>query len=319
MEPKVKSFLAIHQDLFRLKSRKGFSLEDVDSLIVVDANNWKRLDQMESLTGKKDLEIICWDHHMEGDTIGGTQVHRQEVGATIALLVEEMERQDTAFLPMHATLFLLGIYSDTGCLCFSSVTARDARMVSFLLDNGADLNLVSAYLTDTVDDAHSKVFSDMLASAMILEIEGLKIGCCVQPVKSGLTMLANLVTKYKDFKGLDAAIVVFPTDLGKWMIIGRSSSPGFDVGLIMRTLGGGGHGGAGSAVVKGVDIDELKKKIVTLIQTASRKDVLAESIMSDPKGFKADTDLTMAQAAKLLSQRNEIALLVCEKNAFLGT
>jgi len=40
MEPKVKSFLAIHQDLFRLKSRKGFSLEDVDSLIVVDANNW---------------------------------------------------------------------------------------------------------------------------------------------------------------------------------------------------------------------------------------------------------------------------------------
>lgn len=53
MAPEVKSFLSIHQDLFRLRPRKGLDLEDVDSLIVVDANNWKRLDRMESLAEKR--------------------------------------------------------------------------------------------------------------------------------------------------------------------------------------------------------------------------------------------------------------------------
>ena len=156
--PGVNAFLSIHRDLFRVYPRKGFDLEAVDSLIVVDANNWKRLDGMEVLSRKTDLEIICWDHHMDGDTIGGNQQYREEVGAAITLLLEEMQLRDTAFTPMHATLFLLGIYDDTGCLCFPSATARDARMVGYLLENGADLNLVSAYLANTVDEAHMDVF-----------------------------------------------------------------------------------------------------------------------------------------------------------------
>lgn len=317
MAPEVKAFLSIHQDLFRVRPRKGFELDPVDSLIVVDANTWKRLDHMEALADKPGLEIICWDHHMEGATIGG-ESRREEVGAAVTLLCEEMARQDAAFTPMHATLFLLGIYDDTGCLCFPSATARDAKIVAFLLENGADLNIVSAYLTATVDEAHSDVFSGMLAAPGIFEMDGLKIGLCVQPVKRGLTQLATLVEKFKEFKGLDAAVGIFPMENGKCAVIGRSNPAGVDVGRIMRELGGGGHAGAGSAFVKETAPGELEKKVSLLIREAGKQDVPVARIMSDPIRFSADTGLTMAQARALLQKRGENVLLFCDGGTFLG-
>jgi len=317
--PGVKAFLSIHQDLFRVQPRKEFEPDSVKSLIVVDANNWKRLDRMEPLSQRADLEIICWDHHMDGDTIGGNEQYREEVGATITLLLEEMERRDTAFTPMHATLFLLGIYDDTGCLCFSSATARDARMVGYLLENGADLNIVSAYLTNTVDEAHTEVFFSMLAKAQTLDMDGLKVGLCLQSVRSGLTMLANLVDRYKEFKGLDAAVGIFPTDLDKCMVIGRSKPQGLNIGNVMRNLGGGGHAGAGSAVIKGIPSDDLLKTVENLIRDAIQKDVLVEDIMSKPDHFKIDGGMTMAEAQSILLQQRVNAVMICDGNQFFGT
>jgi tRNA nucleotidyltransferase (CCA-adding enzyme) len=250
----VRNFLSIHQDLLRIIPRKGFDLDGVTSLIVVDTNDWKRLDQMNALAGRPGLEIVCWDHHMEGVTIEAGVVHREEVGATVTLLLEEMQRRETPFTPMQATLFLLGIYDDTGCLTFSSATPRDARMTAFLLENGADLNIVASFLSSAMDDSHTRVFSDMLAQADVLTLGGMKIGICARPVQSGLTMLAALVEKYKEFKALDAVFGIFLTDQNKAMIIGRSNPDAVDVGAVVRALGGGGHPGAGAAVVKDGDL-----------------------------------------------------------------
>jgi tRNA nucleotidyltransferase (CCA-adding enzyme) len=317
--PGVKAFLAIHQDLLRIRPRKDLDLDLVDSLIVVDANNWSRLDRMEALSHREELDIISWDHHMEGVTIQSGQEYREEVGATITLLLEEIQRRDTPVTPMQATLFLLGIYDDTGCLTFSSATHRDARMTAFLLENGADLNIVSAYLADTIDDSHSQVFSHMLATARILEIDGLKIGICAQSVKSGLTMLASLVSKYREFKGLDGAFGIFLTDQNKSMVIGRANSQSIDVGAVVRALGGGGHPAAGSAVVKGLELEQVVKRVEQLIRDASQKEIPVHQIMSDPLRFMVDPSLTMVQAKKIMVEEKLNGLLVCDQGKFLGS
>ncbi|MBU0969331.1 MAG: CBS domain-containing protein [Proteobacteria bacterium] len=317
--PNVKAFLAIHQDLLRIRPRKELDLENVSALIVVDANSWNRLDRMEVLSAKTSLDIICWDHHMEGVTIKGTREYREEVGATITLLVEEIARQDTPITPMQATLFLLGIYDDTGCLTFSSATHRDARMTAFLLENGADLNIVAAYLADTLDDSHSRVFSQMLANARTFEMEGLKIGICAQPVESGLTMLASLVSKYREFKGMDAVFGIFLTDQNKSMVIGRANPRSIDVGSVVRALGGGGHPAAGSAVVKGVDLETMVNRVVQLIHDAGQKEILVREIMSDPPRFVVDPSLTMEEARNIMAQEKLTALLVCDKGRILGS
>lgn len=318
ISPGVKAFLSIHQDLLRIRSRKECDLEEVSSLVVVDTNNWKRLDRMAGLADQENLEIISWDHHMEGTTIESTREYREEVGATITLLVEEMERVNTPFTPMQATLFLLGIYDDTGCMTFSSATPRDARMVAFLMENGADLNIVSAYLAETIDDSHSQVFSHMLAQAQILEVDGLSVGICTLTVQSGLTMLASLVGKYKEFKGLDAAFGIFLTDQSKVMVIARGNPQGIDVGAVVRGLGGGGHPAAGSAVVKGATLETVREQVETLVREASQKEILVREIMSDSQRFTIESDLTMAQAGQVMDKAKLKGLLVCNDNQLMG-
>jgi nanoRNase/pAp phosphatase (c-di-AMP/oligoRNAs hydrolase)/CBS domain-containing protein len=314
----VKEFLAIHQDLLRVTPRKGFDLEAVSSLIVVDTNTWNRLDRMQALKDRPDLEIICWDHHMAGTDILPGVDHREEVGATITLLLEEMERRQIPFTPMQATLFLLGIYDDTGCLTFSSATPRDARMTAFLLENGADLNMVSSFLSNTMDDSHARVFSDMLDRAQVLALGGMNIGLCAMPVQSGLTMLASLVEKYKEFKGLDAVFGIFLTDQSKAMVIGRSSPDAVDVGEVVRSLGGGGHPGAGSAVIRDQDLERVTQQITALIREAGRTPALVSEIMVDPGRFTVRPDQTVAEAGEIMARSRIRALLVCETDRFLG-
>ncbi len=320
MAPEVKSFLSIHQDMLFIETRKHLDPEQVDSLIIVDTNNWQRLDRLESLYERRaELEVICWDHHMAGVTIKSGGGRREEVGATVTLLLEEMQRRDTAFTPMHATLFLLGIYDDTGCLRFSSATARDAHMVAYLLENGADLNVVSSYLEDSIDDAHSEVFANMLASAQVVEVDGRKIGLCVQPVRSGLTLLASLISKYKEFKGLDAAFGIFPTSLDKCMVIGRGNPQKIDVGAVVRAMGGGGHPGAGSATIKGAESAAVARQLINLVKQATRREILVRDIMSAPEPYMVGDDLNMNQALKIFNNQRVNAVMVCKGTRLLGS
>ena len=132
MRDNVKAFLALHRDLFRLIPRKGLDISGVSRLVVVDANNWKRLDRMEGLAAGVKIEV--WDHHMSGEDIRGEMTSIQPLGANVTQMVEEMRNRDCAFSPMHATLFLMGIYEDTGHLSYPSTTPRDAAAAAFLLE-----------------------------------------------------------------------------------------------------------------------------------------------------------------------------------------
>lgn len=318
VNPEVKQFLALHGNILRVTPRKGFELDDVTSLVVVDANSWKRLDGMDALAKREELEIICWDHHMEGVTIESAVTHREETGAAVTLLLEEMQRRDTPFTPMHATLFLLGIYSDTGGLRYPSATARDAAMTAFLLDNGADLNVVSAYLDDTVDDAHAEVFAAMLEESEIVELGELTVGISALQIKSGLTSLAPLVERFRSFKGLDAAFGLFQADSQKCMVIGRGKPKYIDVGQIMRTLGGGGHPGAGSAIIRKTSPTEAAGQMRALIAEGCGNNQGVRSVMSDPAGFMVDADATMGHVADRLADENRTGLMVCQGATLLG-
>ena len=62
LNPNVRAFLSIHKDLFDVQTPDKIELEEVMSLIIVDTNRWDRLDQMDRLKQKENLEIILWDH-----------------------------------------------------------------------------------------------------------------------------------------------------------------------------------------------------------------------------------------------------------------
>ncbi|MCK4768564.1 MAG: DHH family phosphoesterase, partial [Desulfobacula sp.] len=141
----LKAFLSIHKDMFNFYSSKDIIFEQVKTLVVVDTHSWSRLEGMEPLKDRQDLEIIVWDHHSEGD-METDQKNISETGAAVTILLKEIERQRKLITPIQATLFLMGLYEDTGNLTFPSTLSDDAYAAGFLLDRKADLHILSTFL-----------------------------------------------------------------------------------------------------------------------------------------------------------------------------
>ena len=317
IRPNVKAFLSLHQDLFHIVPRKGFDLEGVEQLVVVDANNWGRLERMNELKDRDDVEVHVWDHHMKGENIEAGSMRRYELGANVTQMVEEMQKRDCAFSPMHATLFLLGIYDDTGSLSYPSATPRDAAMTGFLLENGADLNVASAYLSSSFDDGQTDILTQMLAGDEVFSVSGFDVAVCTVDQECGSAMLAPVVTKYKEIKGVDGVFGVFRLDDQSCIVIARGGHRDLDVGQVIRTLGGGGHPAAGSAMVKTEDVEELYVKVCDLVKEMDKPQVTVEKIMSGA-GNCLPPAMKLEEARILLDQERLHAALVVENGECIG-
>ncbi len=313
----VRAFLAIHRDLFHLYSPKEINMDEVDSLVVTDTNSWRRLEGMNALKKREGLEIHLWDHHMGVGDIPAQWQRVEGVGAVTSLLVLEMKARDLAFAPMHATLFLMGIFDDTGHLAFPSTRPEDAAAVAYLLENGADLNVAGAYLAPSFDSRHKEALTHMLETARVVELGGFKVGVGFQPVESGMTMLSEVVEQYKEISGVDAAFGLFTVDSDKCMVIGRGQFAGFNVGSVVRGLGGGGHPGAGSAMVKGTPADQVYGKIMDLVTKADTADVPVTKIMSRPR-VQVDVKTPMAEVLGAMEKERAKAALVMDGEKVAG-
>lgn len=318
LNPNVRDFLAVHRDILRLRSLKDIHLADVSGLIVVDTNQWRRLDRAADLKNSRLDEIVLWDHHLSGTDIEPTWKRQEECGATITLMLREMKERDCAFSPIHATLFLMGIHEDTGNLSYPSVTPMDAYMAGFLLENGADVNVAGAYLSSSFDSGHTDVLAKMIESSQTLQCGGYAVSILYLPVGSGLTMLSSVVARYRDIKGLDAAFGVFPTQGNRCMIIGCGGSKGVNIGAIMRRLGGGGHPGAGAAMVRSDDPETVYRKTrEVILEEMTRPQATVADIMSKPKAWMAPT-LSVAEARVLVEAHPLRIFPVLEDGVFCG-
>lgn len=317
VQPNVKEFLTIHRDLFRIVSRQDVDLTGITKLIVVDTNHWNRLDRMSDLQGREDLEIILWDHHMKGGNVEASWKCQQEVGANITLMLREMRKRDLAFAPMQATLFLMGLYDDTGNLSYPSTTKEDAYTAGYLLENGADLNVASAYLNMSFDSQQATALTLMLEGSEVFDAGGYKVGVAFLPVESGLNMLSSVVTKYKELKGLDAAFGIFCTDRDRCIVIGRGDGRGTDVGALVRKLGGGGHPSAGSAMLKTEHPAEIYDRVVHLIHEMKEPKATVEDIMSEVR-ISLPSTASMLEARCIFDRHHILAAVVADDAKLLG-
>jgi tRNA nucleotidyltransferase (CCA-adding enzyme) len=116
-----------------------------------------------------------------------------------------------------------------------------------------------------LDDCYLDLFSRMLAEPEIIRLDDLRLGVCVQDARKELNMLPTVVSKFMEIQGLDAAFGIFPMGPRKTAVIGRGNPKLFDVSAVVRGLGGGGHPGAGSAVVQ-APLETTRSQVVELIR-----------------------------------------------------
>ncbi len=278
----LKAFLSIHKDLFDIYHPRDINMELVDTLIVVDTHSWNRLEGMAALKEKKDLNIIVWDHHSHGDMEGDTQ-QIKETGATVTMLVQAIQEKRKLITPIQATLFLIGLYEDTGNLSFPSTLPEDAYAAGFLLDRKADLNILSTFLRQAYGKKQKDILYHMIQKATRSEISGFSISISCMDVEGRVQNLAMVLQMFREIVNVDAAFGIFrDVERDKCMVIGRSNIDEINIGLIMRSIGGGGHPGAGSALLKGTNPKVVEEMLIELIAGNQHSSVMLSDIMSYP-------------------------------------
>jgi len=319
VNPNVKAFLSIHKDLFEVQRAVDIQHDQVKRLIVVDINQWSRLEAMKPLKARKDLEIYLWDHHpAENGDIKATWECQEPMGATITLMVRELRDRQIPITPIQATLFLIGLYEDTGNLTFPACRAEDAYAAAFLLEKEADLAVVNRFLRPAYGERQKSILFEMLQCADRRKVNGHSV-CFGKVVLDGhVDSLALVVRMYLEILNVDAAFGFFENPGKKTcMVIGRSTSEGIHIGAIMRSLGGGGHPGAGSAMLRSVNPETVEEMIQELIAGNQQASVQISDLMSFPV-FTVESDTPMRQVRKLFRDKGCTGFPVVEGDRLVG-
>lgn len=282
VNPNVKAFLSIHKDLFDFYSPNDITLDHVNTLIVVDTHSWNRLENMKALQDRDDLEIIVWDHHLQGD-METDQKTIMETGASISILIKEIKQKNIFITPIQATLFLIGLYEDTGNMTFPSTLSIDAYTAGFLLEKSADLYIVTTFLRQAYGKKQKDILFHMIQKANRTEMSGFSVSISKMDIEGQVQNLSMVLQMYREIVNVDAAFgIFFDKERNKCMVIGRSKVDEINVGLLMRNIGGGGHPGAGSALLKGVNPDTIEEMLYELISGNQHSSVMLSDIMSYP-------------------------------------
>jgi tRNA nucleotidyltransferase (CCA-adding enzyme) len=303
LNPNVRAFLSLHKDLFDFCTPDKISFGEVCKLTVVDTNRWDRLDDRLNLL-KKDpnLEIIVFDHHTNEGDINAKWQCQEEMGANITLMLRYLKAQKKSISPIQASLFLSGLYEDTGNLTFQSTKAEDAHAAGYFLESGAELQIVSTFLSPTYGPKQKDVLYRLLENPCRTTLNGHSFSINRLRVHGYVSNLAVVVQMYRQILNVKTAFGIFVMDGNRCLVIGRSSSRGIDVAAVMRHMGGGGHPGAGSAMLKSADPEAVEAWIRAMIGEGHQASMKIRDLMSFPV-LSLNSEMTMSQAGKVLRKK----------------
>ncbi len=287
--PEVADFLALHRRRFPIRRCNQIDLDPFKHLVVTDVRRRRRLSHVEPLLARRDkdpssLRLSLWDHHRSApDDLLSEESFVAEVGAATTLFVEAFEARGEALTPEEATLFALGIHSDTGSLMHETSTPRDAEVLAYLMRQGAALSVVKRYLDPPLDASSRHLVMALLEASRPVQVQGREITIApLQLGNKGVGGLARIVTEAAAIAGGVAFIGLFAFGKKKVQLVARSRSSNFDVGLLMGKLGGGGHPGAAAAILKKTELDAALEKLHEAFGQQQRSGATVATAMSAP-------------------------------------
>ncbi len=315
----VEQFLSTHKTAFKLILPNEVDHEKVTKLVVVDTNQWHRLDRMDKLRKRKDLPIDIWDHHMTGTgDIEPSWQCTEHIGSTVSLMVREMKKRCMELSPLDSTVMLIGLYEDTGHLSFPSTTSDDAEAVAFLLKNRADLNVANFFLNPPYEETQKEILFEMMKETEKYTINGNLVGFNCIKLNKKVPNLASVVNMYRKIVNVDALFLILNND-DRNTLIGRSGTESIHIGEVMMQLGGGGHNGAGSASVKNKEATpvQLKQRIIDILQASKTESASISDIMSFPV-ISVSPKTNMLDVQNMMAKENVRGILVLEEDKILG-
>ncbi|WP_051556695.1 CBS domain-containing protein [Alkalihalobacterium bogoriense] len=311
----VQQYLALYRDHFSFYSAKEINWKEVTHLILVDVHSIER-------TGLKHeqlhpLHITIFDHHPALEqTITATQDSTiEQVGATITLLVERLMVKEIPLTPIEATLFGLGLYTDTGAFTHPTTTTRDFIIASALLQYGMNLEFITR-MTKQIKNQNHELFYNLLQKSTEYLHDGIALTICTHSEQTYTSGLATITKKLLVTTEVDAVITI--VEMGsRTFVVGRANSKRINFLPLIKKLGGGGHPMAASASIKNGSVEELNEQIVSEIKSMITPAVIAKHMMSAPvKTIAPETSLQ--DVAEMMFRYGHTGFPVVENEKVIG-
>ncbi len=309
----------IHSTLyaFEVERIKNIDLQVVKRLILVDTRQISRIGKFSEVLSKPDLEIHIYDHHPpSSEDLHGSVEVISEVGATVTLLLELLQKKGIEITPDEATVMMLGIYEDTGNLTFPSTKEEDYKAAGYLVRRGANLSILSNVITKELTAEQIFLLNDLIQSATRYSFHGIDVVIAQASVDRYIGDIAVLVHKLKDMENLDVLFVLVRME-DRIYLIGRSRLEEVNVSEIATEFGGGGHPTAASATVKGMALIEAHDRLVKTLEEMVRPKKVARDAMVYPVKT-IGPERTLEEAGEILTRYNLTILPVLDDGKVMG-
>ncbi len=288
---------------------KTIDLKKITTLIVVDTRSSKRIGPFKPCLDNPDLSLHLYDHHpiSPGDMKGDVEVIRN-VGSTSTIFTQIFQKKGIDITPDEATIFCLGIYEDTGSLTHLTTTPEDLQAAAWLLEKGAQLDLVSQFITYELTSHHVALLHDLMKTATRYTIQNVPIVVVTLSIQVYVDDFSLIIRRFMNMENLDTLFALVSM-VGRIYLIARSRIPEVNVGIIARDLGGGGHPTAASATVKDMTMIEAHDKLIRTLHRHVHPQPVAREMMSQPV-ISIPLTTTISEAHDTLTRYNFTTLPV---------
>ncbi len=240
--------------------------EGVDEIppvsIVLDCGQWERLGSAAEVARRAEV-VLNIDHHPDADGIGAYN-YIDPLAAASGEQVYELARRLEALNYEVALCAYVAIVSDTGGFRYSNTTSKTHRVTSELLDLGVKSNEVAYKLYESDPPSLLKAMGLALSEVRFkdgvawthLSREALeKAEAWGQPLET-----EKIIRQIRTMN--DIRVVAFLTELEDGQVkVNLRAKPGFDVGSLAKSLGGGGHRQASGCTMTG-SLAEVEARVL---------------------------------------------------------
>ncbi len=276
----ARELVELYSGELRFWRLRDLPKEPLTSIILVDAQTLPSDEALQRRVRQGNPAITIYDHHPLAEELPPRAiVNRAETGATTTILIEDIQQSAIALSPAHASLLMLGIYEDTGHLTYTTTTARDMRAAAWLLEQGADLNLVTDYIDRPLSPRQWQVYQDLQSNVTIEQISGYAIMMASAQATDYVEEISTLAHKLTDQNDPDAAFILVQMD-EVVQVIARSRNDAIDVSAVLKPLGGGGHAPAAAALVRGRELAAIRADLWAALRQGLTPAVAAADLMT---------------------------------------
>ncbi len=316
-EKNVRHFLNESGVTFEFTRIKSITIADITRLIVVDNRQAGRIGIFQKCLDNPNLVIHLYDHHPDHpDNLKGELEVVEEVGCTATIFVQLFQKKQISITKQEATLLGMAIYEDTGNFTFATTTPADLAAGSWLMTQGANLDMISQYMNQELTSQQVSFLHELMQSATTYTINTVPVTITRIILAEYCDEFALIVRRLMAMENLDALFAV--AGMGhRVYVIGRSRIPEVNVGQIATELGGGGHASAASATLTEQSAIQVEEQLLELLHKSVRPHTIAKHLMSFPV-ISIPPDLSISETHSTLIRYNITVLPIMEDKHILG-